>query len=135
MATIIVLNGTSSAGKSSLAIELQKTLPGNYLNVSIDSFISMIPDKSFDEKIEGVVTAMGKTVGALANENNNIILDTVLYDPKRRCRELQKELKNHKVIWVKVVCSNINELNRREADRGDRPLGVAESQMGIVLSI
>ncbi|MBT3983186.1 MAG: hypothetical protein HOE90_17665 [Bacteriovoracaceae bacterium] len=31
MATIIILNGTSSAGKSSLAIELQRSLPGQFL--------------------------------------------------------------------------------------------------------
>lgn len=132
MATIIVLNGTSSAGKSSLANELQKGLLGSYLIVPIDSFISMIPDNSFDEKIEGVVTAMGKTVRALADERNNIILDTVFYDPSRRCSELKAELQGHRIIWVKVYCSDLRELSRRELARHDRPAGTACSQVTMV---
>ncbi|WP_425264034.1 phosphotransferase-like protein, partial [Vibrio parahaemolyticus] len=43
---VIILNGASSSGKSSIAKELQSILPRNYLHIGIDTFISMMPEKS-----------------------------------------------------------------------------------------
>lgn len=42
---IIYLNGTSSAGKSSLAAALQATLPEPYLHFSLDRFTPMFPSR------------------------------------------------------------------------------------------
>ena len=44
MARVIVLNGISSAGKTSLAREVQKLSTRDWLLVSMDAFIAMIPD-------------------------------------------------------------------------------------------
>ncbi|ASA57741.1 phosphotransferase-like protein [Vibrio gazogenes] len=43
---VIILNGASSSGKSSIARELQAILPRNDLHIGIDTFISMMPEKS-----------------------------------------------------------------------------------------
>src|SRR5579885_594781 len=42
-ATIILLNGISSAGKTSIANVLQQTMETPYLQVSIDTFENMLP--------------------------------------------------------------------------------------------
>jgi chloramphenicol 3-O phosphotransferase len=41
---LILLNGASSAGKSSILKELQNTLEEPYLNAGIDKFIFMLPE-------------------------------------------------------------------------------------------
>lgn len=40
---IIILNGTSSSGKSSILAHLQRMLEGPFLNAGIDKFIFMLP--------------------------------------------------------------------------------------------
>lgn len=45
--TVIVLNGASSAGKSSIAKELQTLLDGCWLHVGVDHFLAMWPQKYF----------------------------------------------------------------------------------------
>lgn len=43
---VIILNGASSSGKSSIARELQGMLLENYLHIGIDTFIAMMPQKA-----------------------------------------------------------------------------------------
>jgi len=40
---IILINGTSSSGKSTLAKSLQKSLAEPFLHVQLDSYIEMLP--------------------------------------------------------------------------------------------
>jgi|GEM_PF-3541636 len=47
-ATVIFLNGVSSAGKTSIAKVLQRLLPEPYLHVPLDSFEAMLPER-YDE--------------------------------------------------------------------------------------
>jgi chloramphenicol 3-O phosphotransferase len=42
---IILLNGTSSSGKSSVARALQEVLSEPYLHLGIDTFIAMLPSR------------------------------------------------------------------------------------------
>ncbi|MCB0257983.1 MAG: hypothetical protein KDI55_30035, partial [Anaerolineae bacterium] len=42
---IIILNGTSSAGKSSLAKALQTQLPNPYLHLEIDTMVFALPKR------------------------------------------------------------------------------------------
>lgn len=41
--TVVVLNGGSSSGKSSLTRELQPLLPGTWLRFSVDTLIDACP--------------------------------------------------------------------------------------------
>jgi chloramphenicol 3-O phosphotransferase len=43
MSTVIVLNGTSSSGKSTIARELQLVLPQPYLTLGVDTLIAALP--------------------------------------------------------------------------------------------
>jgi chloramphenicol 3-O phosphotransferase len=45
--TVIFLNGTSSAGKSSIAKVLQETLDGYFIHTGIDHFIERLPPRFF----------------------------------------------------------------------------------------
>src|SRR5215210_7269944 len=45
--TVIFLNGTSSAGKSSIAKILQETMDGYFIHTGIDHFIERLPPKFF----------------------------------------------------------------------------------------
>ena len=45
---IVVLNGASSAGKTSIARELQRMLPVAYLHVQLDAFRAMEPPGYFE---------------------------------------------------------------------------------------
>jgi chloramphenicol 3-O phosphotransferase len=40
---VIVINGGSSSGKSSIATELQTVLPESWLSLGIDTFIGTLP--------------------------------------------------------------------------------------------
>jgi chloramphenicol 3-O phosphotransferase len=42
---VVLVNGVSSSGKSSIASELQAILPRPFLNASIDTFTPMFPDR------------------------------------------------------------------------------------------
>lgn len=42
---VVLLNGVSSSGKSSISTELQDMLPGPFLRASIDTFTSMVPER------------------------------------------------------------------------------------------
>ena len=72
---IIFLNGTSSSGKTSIAKELQQILKEPYLLVSIDNFISMLPQKYLngeDPKTLGkailkIISGMHHSISALAS--------------------------------------------------------------------
>lgn len=42
---VVLLNGVSSSGKSSISDELQGLLPGPFLTASIDTFVPMVPEQ------------------------------------------------------------------------------------------
>ena len=44
MQKIVLLNGTSSAGKTSIANKLQEATKYNFMQIGIDKVISMMPD-------------------------------------------------------------------------------------------
>jgi chloramphenicol 3-O phosphotransferase len=77
--TIIYLNGTSSAGKSSIALALQDILPTPYLHISLDCFTPMFPRRyvavlPFDQAIpplahEGMIFQYETRDGKLHFEN------------------------------------------------------------------
>ena len=71
MANIIILNGTSSAGKSTLAKALQAKLDTPYLHAGIDNYIFMLPKQSLNPPLwseifryvytpEGAIGATGR---------------------------------------------------------------------------
>lgn len=140
-ATIIFLNGVSSAGKSSIARVLQATLDEPYLHVPIDSFEEMLPDRydeggAFDWPVifPKLLAGMHQSYAALAGAGNNLIIDHVMVHREGWASSLAAclaALEPYRVYFVAVRCP-LEELLRREQARGDRFEGTAARQFPIV---
>ena len=132
---VIVLNGTSSSGKTTLAAALQETLPEIYMCLSIDAFWRTLPQKAFAPDViaqigPSVVTGFHRCLAALASVGNRVIVDTVLAD-KKWAEECVLLLQPYSTLWVGVQCP-LEELERREQARGNRAIGLARQQMHAV---
>ncbi|CAM4492414.1 chloramphenicol phosphotransferase CPT family protein [Paenibacillus tarimensis] len=137
--TVIFLNGTSSSGKSSISLELQRILDEPYLHLSVDKFLYMLPvdylsgDKpahATKDAMLKVIKGMHHALPALVAAGNNLIVDHVL-EERQWLEECVMLLKDYKVLFVSVICS-LEELERRERERGDRNIGLAKYQYNLV---
>lgn len=136
-ATVVFLNGVSSAGKTSIAKVLQQMLSEPYLHVQLDSFESMPPDRYdegglFDWQVlfPKALSGFHHSIAALATAGNNLIVDHVTvyregwHSSLIECAYL---LMPFRAYLIGVQCS-LDELQRREAVRGDRYIGTAARQ-------
>jgi chloramphenicol 3-O phosphotransferase len=135
--TIIFLNGVSSAGKTSIAKALQRLLPSPYLHVQLDSFEAMLPER-YDEGgafgwqalFPRALSGFHHSIASLATAGNNLIVDHVTvyregwHSSLIECAYL---LMPFRAYLIGVQCP-LDELQRREAARGDRFLGTAARQ-------
>lgn len=139
---VIYLNGTSSAGKTTLAQALLDVLKEPYLHFSTNLFDELPSRKQMKRglipDILNFEMGFAKCVAALASSGNNVIVDDVIAPPQHlppgkefdACDLLRQRatiLRPFDVLFVKVFCP-LDELERREAARGDRTIGLARSQ-------
>lgn len=134
---IILLNGVSSAGKSSIARALQGSLDAPYLHVCIDTFEEMMPNRhefvgefGKERVFQKMLSGFHHSLGAIARCGNNMIVDHVLVEgeePQNWVSECLSQLELFDVFFVGVRCG-LPELERRERERGDRPAGLAKWQ-------
>jgi len=149
---IVVLNGTSSAGTTSLAKALQRRLPEPALLVGIDTVVYALPGRWLNPpgwhevfRYEGsgdslsitagplgnrLVAGLHRMVAALAGQGWDVLVDHVLLDPSW-VRDAGSALAGLPVLSVGVRCP-LAEVVRREAARGDRTLGQARAQFHTV---
>lgn len=151
---IILLNGASSAGKSSIVQVLQTILDQAYLEAGIDKFLFMLPpDYLFKadlwhdiigyERTPGgellpkvgkhghqLIRGMHRSIAALASVGSNVVADHVLLDSSwlADCLEV---FAGCDVLFVGIQCPK-EVLEAREKGRGDRTLGQAAGQAGII---
>ena len=131
---VILLNGASSSGKSSIAEALLPLLPDPWFLVPVDGISGMrstvhrraLDDDEIDEMLVRTRKGYHRVVAALASVGNDVIMDYPLSEPWRLA-DLLDVLRGHDVTLVEVRCSP-EELARREQSRGDRPVGLAASQ-------
>ena len=148
--TIIFLNGCTSAGKSSIARSLQEQLQTPYLVTGIDVAFAMIPVRFhshpagflFDRNEQGLVRLNIGEIGrkaldahqaaasAIALRGIHLILDEVILDHQLRT-SWKEHLLNLDVFSVGVHC-DLAILEKREKERGDRVIGQARGQVGLV---
>jgi len=126
--SVIVLNGTSSSGKTTLARELQSQCSDVYLLCSLDAFWDMTPYgiPAGSKNFPNMKRALAKSVRALAETGHNVIVDIVFCGQKTYI-ELTEELEGLNFKIVKVGCP-LDELEKRELARGDRKIGLAKLQ-------
>jgi chloramphenicol 3-O phosphotransferase len=129
---VIILEGTSSSGKTTLARELQAKLDGIYLHCQLDAFWNMTPPSVSASSLNfpRMKLAMAKSVRALADTGHNVIVD-IVYGGLKSHLEFSNVLTGINTWTVKLSCS-LGELERRELARGDRRPGLARSQFELV---
>ena len=134
---IIILNGVSSSGKTTLTRVLQRKFHDNYYWLANDTFCDMAPEKfldtDFPEAEYQALSLLGKTVKLFSDCEKNVIVDTVMVSVQKYdlFKEYMNLLKDYPVCLVHVICPVV-ELQRREKIRGDRGIGQAESQLPIL---
>ena len=131
---VILLNGASSSGKTSIGCALLHRLADPWFLVPVDAFGAMrstvhtrpLNDVDLSEVLRRSRLGYHRAVAALASVGNDVIMD---YPPSERWRldDLLDVLDGYDVTLVEVQCAP-EELTRRELARGDRPVGLASSQ-------
>lgn len=135
-ATAILLNGTSSAGKTTLATALQKAMPEPLLYVSNDKFIFMTPEHVLKDDamrpkvLLPLLSAFHRSLPLIAACGFPMIIDHVI-ERWDWMDEIAEALRGFDVYFVKVECP-LEELERREIARGDRQVGFAKMQLEYV---
>ena len=148
VATVILLNGVGSAGKSSIAKALQTITAEPFLHVAMDAFLDMMPARYWDHP-DGLVfetvqqdgkpavviksgpvadralLGMRHAVAAMARAGNNLIVDDVLMGNEiAEYASLLADVTFHAV----GVFAPLDVLEARERERGDRLVGLARWQ-------
>ena len=137
--SVVLLNGVSSSGKTTIAKALQEKLQEPYYWFSIDTFIGMAPERYYTDKLGGKVLcqifkAFHHTIRSFVDMGMHCIVDTVfLNTPGLDCclTDFVKQLDGSQVLIVYVHCPP-EELRRREEKRGDREVGQGESQLKLL---
>ena len=141
---VIVLNGGSSSGKSTIARHLQSVLLQPWLTFGVDSLIEAMPPSLQDGGVE--VRPDGQVVvgpafralevpwmagiAAMARAGARIIIEDVFLGGGSSQRRWSEALDGLGVLWVGVRC-DAEVAARRELGRGDREAGMAASQAAV----
>ena len=145
---VIILNGVSSSGKTTLARAIQEQARYSVLHVEMDKFISFIPNG--DElkpdwfkvtktgglspalphiangpKGEKLLAAMRQFVVKTAQSGLDLVVDEVCH--AAQIDQYRAGLERCTICVVKVAAS-LEELAMRERARGDRLIGLAREQ-------
>ena len=143
MTQVIVLNGGSSSGKSSIARALQDVLPGLWLTFGTDVLAEALPGRGDDPRSGLVLEPAGTVTGqpayrvveeswyqglaAMARRGAFLILDEVFLAGGAGQRRLRALLVGLDVLWAGVHCNPLVAADR-EAARPDRVRGMAMAQ-------
>lgn len=135
---IILLNGASSSGKSTLARELQNKLDTPFWHYSIDHLIAanVLPsarvkhgDFSWNDMRGAFFEGFHRSLPALAEAGNNLIVEHIV-ETSDWMNRLLRLIVHFDVFFIGVHCP-LPELERRERERGDRRIGEAKADYEI----
>jgi chloramphenicol 3-O phosphotransferase len=140
---VIVLNGSSSSGKTAIARCLKAILPTPWISLSIDDLLDALPPSLMNSDAgvafgeHGEVTAgegfraialpWMSGIAAMARAGARIIYDDVFLAGAESQERLRAQLDGLNVLWVGVHC-DAKVAAGREIARGDRVAGGAASQ-------
>ena len=127
---VILLNGPSSSGKSTLAKFLQRLILAkrrvHYEIVSIDDFLTMnAQDAIYEEDVYEISRDLCEAASAALKTAAGVIVDHVITS-KRIFDQLTDALRGYRVWMIRVSCP-LEILREREAARGTRCPGSAEA--------
>ena len=133
---LIILNGPSSSGKTTLAKALQSTLTELAIYISLDHFILMFPDRitcdhdRLVEELDNHILNFNRSLPIICSGFQCCIVDYV-FERREWFVDLRDVLNNKRSVWIGLYC-DASELTRREHLRGDRRIGLGVSQMNVV---
>lgn len=155
---IIILDGSSSAGKTSIIKELQNISDKPLLHTGVDRFWAMIPDQykeNGSKAHEGYLFSstvdrdnnpiihvqkgpfahqiddtLPRVIKTLADCGHDIAVDTII-NTDAQLHNYAKILSGYTVYFIGVVC-DLKELEKREQSRGNRMLGLARGHNGTI---
>jgi len=137
---IVILNGAPRSGKSSIAREIQNTLEGVWMNLGVDGFKGMTPNRyqpgiglrpggerpDLEPLIVVLYQALYESIAAHSRLGVNVVVDVGHHDaysqPRAilpRCAQLLTDLP---VLFVAVRCPIEVILDRRRVTWGEGPL-------------
>ncbi|MFK3965035.1 chloramphenicol phosphotransferase CPT family protein [Ensifer adhaerens] len=127
---IIFLNGTSSAGKSTLAKALREILPEPFCYYASDQ----LADAGFRVLRRGMHHGMRgerarffdgfhRSIAAFAEAGNDLIVEHIV-EEKSWADDIRRQTAHLDIFWIGVHAP-IEDLERRERERGDRTIGEA----------
>ncbi len=144
---VIVLNGGSSAGKSTIANSLQALLTEPWLTLGVDNLIDALgPAGAGSSSViafsaDGMVStgalfrqvenAWNQGLAAIARSGTGVIIDDVFLGGAASQSRLSSALSDLKVLWVGVHCDP-EIASSRELSRTNRVTGMARTQSSIV---
>ena len=127
---IILLNGPSSSGKSTLSKNLQNLLKEKfdlqYYIVSIDDFMKLATDETiYEDDVYEISSDMNNKALEAIESYDGVIIDHVITS-ERIFNELISDLSLFPVFKVHTKCP-LDVLIKREIERNNRCIGSAES--------
>lgn len=127
---IILLNGSSSAGKSTLAKALQALIEDKrnerYEIVSIDDFLKMTTEEViYEDDVYEISGSLCEKVMQVFNANQGVIIDHVITSD--RVFKQLKEAVSPQYLWMVHVTCPLEIIQKREQARKDRCPGSAEA--------
>jgi chloramphenicol 3-O phosphotransferase len=142
---VIFINGSSSSGKTTILHFLQTVLEEPFLEVGIDKFIWMLPERYLNrplwDDVLGLAEKAGETghvlvrgmhhaIAALSESGINVLADHVLVDQSwvENCVNLFFELPAY---LIGIHCP-LDVLEEREKNRNNRTLGQARLQFPVI---
>jgi len=142
---VIIINGTSSSGKTSILHSLQDLLEEPFVDAGIDRYIWSMPARYLERPLwdevlgqadragqvgHNLVRGMHRAIRSLSMAGCNVVADHVLVEPKWvvDCARLFADLPAY---LVGVQCP-LEELEQRESMRKNRTLGQAKLQFPVI---
>ena len=143
---VILLNGASSVGKTSIAKAIQDLARRPFLHVQLDAFLGMLPSRALDDpsglmfdRVDGqtidvklghivqlALIGMRNAVASMAECGNNLIVDDVFFGDEDA--EYRRLLQPYDLRLVGLFAP-LAVLQDRERARGDRDIGLAKGQI------
>ncbi|MNC40196.1 Chloramphenicol 3-O phosphotransferase [compost metagenome] len=132
---IILLNGVSGAGKTTLSKVLQSQLDVPFYHICCDDFMNMTPIQILRDDLDNqlLITQdiMHEAIQLFSSKGHHVIVDDVVLDlPDKNdwLFEYVTMFADYPVLFVRVDCP-LEELERREVYRGDRTIGQSKWQL------
>lgn len=143
MSILVVLNGTSSSGKTSIARAFQSAAGGLFLNFSIDNILYALPPAAFDRvktggdisdlRLPELVRAFYACVRQLLDLGHDLVIDHAV-TARYHAEALVEAAGSHRVLLVGLDCPD-EVLAERERVRADRRPGLALDQQARIHSL